>query len=162
MEAEDVAQDEHGDLARRQHLQGGHEGQRNGLGLLIAGLRAGRPGGRVFQEVVGIRLQPYDLPEPGRLGWLNIGHIPFPGSSAAGRTQHVEAPVGGDLVEPGAQRGALLGETAEGLPGGQQRVLQRVLGVLQGPEHPVAMHLQLPPVRLGQLPERLAIPGPRP
>ena len=45
---------------------------------------------------------------------------------------------------------------------GEQRVLQGVLGVLQGPEHPVAVHLQLAAVRLGQLPERVAVAGPRP
>src|SRR5215469_6066795 len=48
------------------------------------------------------------------------------------------------------------------LAGGRQRVLEGVLGVLEGPQHPVAVHLQLPAVRLGQLPERVAIPGPRP
>ena len=53
-------------------------------------------------------------------------------------------------------------EPFEALPGGQQRVLQGILGVLEGPEHSVAMHLQLSEVRLGQLPERVAVPGPRP
>ena len=36
-ESEDVAQDQDGDLARRQQLQGGHEGQRDGFALLVAG-----------------------------------------------------------------------------------------------------------------------------
>jgi hypothetical protein len=48
------------------------------------------------------------------------------------------------------------------LPGSQQRVLQGVLGVLEGSEHPVAVHLELSQVRLGHLPERVAVPGPRP
>ena len=81
--------------------------------------------------------------------------------SSAGRAKRVEAPVGGDPVEPPADRGAPL-EPSEALPSGQQRVLQGVLGVLEGSEHPVAVHLQLSAVRLGQLPERLAVPGPRP
>jgi hypothetical protein len=42
VESEDVAQDEDGKLARRQDLKGGHEGQGDGFGLLIAGLRADR------------------------------------------------------------------------------------------------------------------------
>ncbi len=84
VESQGVAQDEHGNLARRQHLQGGHEGQRDGFGLLIAGLRAGRPAGRVLQQGVRIRLQPYDLAEPGRLGRFNLGHVPLLRSSAAG------------------------------------------------------------------------------
>ena len=35
-------------------------------------------------------------------------------------------------------------------PGTQQRLLHRVLSVLERPEHPVAVHVQLPPVPLGQ------------
>src|SRR5881394_3840410 len=42
VESKDVAQDEDGHLARRQQLQGGHERQRDGFGLLVAGLRPGR------------------------------------------------------------------------------------------------------------------------
>ena len=116
---------------------------------------------RTLEEGVGIRLEPDDLAEPGRLGRFDAGHVPLLGRASAGRAARVEAPVGGDPVEPGAQRGASL-EPAEALPGGQQRVLQGVLGVLERSEHPVAVHLQLPPVRLGQLAERVAVAGPRP
>src|SRR5215218_6699785 len=139
----------------------GHEGQGNGLGLLIAGLRAERHLDRALEEGIGIRLQPYDLAEPGRRWWCNPRYVPLGGRASAGRAARVEAPVGGDPVEPGAQRGPSL-KRSEALPGGQQRVLERVLGVLEGSEHPVAVHLQLPPVRLGQLSERVAVPGPRP
>ena len=38
MESEDVAQDEDGELARRQDLKGGHKIQGDGFGLLVAGL----------------------------------------------------------------------------------------------------------------------------
>jgi hypothetical protein len=48
------------------------------------------------------------------------------------------------------------------LPGIKQRVLEGVLGVLEGSEHPVAVHLQLSTMRLGQLSERIAVPGPSP
>ena len=161
VESEDVAQDEHGELARRQDLQRGHEGQRDGFGLLVAGLRAGRRVDRTLEEGVGKRLEPYDLAEPGRLGRFNPGDVPLLGGAPAGRATRVEAPVGGDPVEPGAERGASL-EPAEALPGGQQRVLQGVLGILEGSEHPVAVHLELSAVRLGQLPERVAVAGPRP
>jgi hypothetical protein len=37
-----------------------------------------------------------------------------------------------------------------------------VLGVLEGSEHPIAVHLELSAVRLDQLSERVAVPGPRP
>jgi len=55
VESEDVAQDEHGDLARRQRLQGGHEGQGDGFGLLVAGLWPGRhvDGTLYAQQVLG-------------------------------------------------------------------------------------------------------------
>src|SRR5207237_7407679 len=87
---------------------------------------------------------------------------PRPGRARARWAATVVAPAGGDLVQPGAQGRALLGKPADALPGGQHRLLDGVLGVGDGAEHPVAVHLQLPPVRPGQLPERLAIPGPRP
>jgi hypothetical protein len=151
VEFENVAQDENGELARRQHLKGGHEGQGDGFGLLVAGLRAELHADRILEEGVGIGLEPYDLAEPGRLG---RGDVPRHGGSPAGRAMRVEAPVGGDPVEPGADRGAPL-ESSEALPGSQQRVLEGVLGVLEGSEHPVAVHLQLPAVRLGQRSERV-------
>src|SRR6266850_7312884 len=100
VEAEDVAQDEDGQLTGWQDLQGGHEGQGDGFGLLVAGLRAERHLDRTLEEGVGKWLKPYDLAEPGRLGRFNLGHVPLLGGSSAGRATRVEAPVGGDPVEP--------------------------------------------------------------
>ena len=54
---------------------------------------------------------------------FNLGHVPLLGRASAGRATRVEAPVGGDAVEPGAERGASL-EPSEALPSGQQRVLE--------------------------------------
>jgi len=140
MESEDVAQDEDGDLARRQVLQGGHERQGDGFGLLVAGLRVSGNVGRTVGEDIGIRLEPHDLAESGRFGRSIVGHVPLPGRSSAGGATRVETPVGGDPVEPGTERGASL-EPAEALPGRQERALERVLGILEGSEHPVAVHL---------------------
>ena len=50
VEPEDVAEDEDGELARRQELEGGHEGQGDGLGLLVAGLRAERCADRTLED----------------------------------------------------------------------------------------------------------------
>jgi hypothetical protein len=75
--------------------------------------------------------------------------------------QGVEAPVGGDLVQPGADRRAPL-EPGQAAPGRQQRLLQDVLGVLHRTEDAVAVHPKLVAVRLGQRPERLAVAGARP
>src|SRR4029077_11853641 len=90
------------------------------------------PGGRVARALevgVGKRLEPYDFAEPSRLWQFNLGDVPLLCRAAFGRAKRVQTPVGGDPVEPGADRGASL-ERCEALPGGQQRVLQGLLGVL--------------------------------
>src|SRR5712692_8327537 len=81
--SEYVAQDENGELARRQSLKALHEGQGDGFGLLVAGFRAERHIERALEEGVGKWLEPYDLAEPGRLGRFNVGHVPLLGGSSA-------------------------------------------------------------------------------
>jgi hypothetical protein len=56
--AQDVAEDERGALARGQQLQGGDEGQGDGLGGLVAGLRSGALVGEVAEQDVGVGFQP--------------------------------------------------------------------------------------------------------
>ena len=102
--SEYVAQDKYGELARRQDLQGGDKGQGDRFSLLVTGLRAGRQAGGTLQERVGEWLEPDDLAEPGRLGRLHPGNVPLLGESPAGRAARVEAPVGGNPVQPGTQR----------------------------------------------------------
>ena len=53
----------------------------------------------------------------------------------------LQAGVSGDPVEPGLERAAAL-ESGQGPPGVQQRLLERVLGVLQRAEHPIAVSVQ--------------------
>src|SRR5262249_27058032 len=88
---------------------------------------------------------------PGQIG---------PRPPAAG-PQRVQAPVGRDPVKPGAQRCPSL-VLAEPPPGGQQGLLQYVLGVLHRAEDPVAVQLKLAAVGVGQLAERAVVPAPRP
>src|SRR5207344_2854362 len=78
VESEDVAQDEDGHLARRQHLQGGHEGQRDGFGLLVAGLWPERLVDGVLEERVRERLQPGGLVARRRHGRFKLRHVPVP------------------------------------------------------------------------------------
>src|SRR5262249_32845601 len=80
----------------------------------------------------------------------------------ASRAQRVQAAAGRHLVQPGPDRGTAPAP-AQAPPGRQQRLLHRVLGVLRRAEEPVAVHLQLAPVGLDELTERLAVarPGPR-
>ena len=44
-------------------------------------------------------------------------------------------------------------------PRAQQRLLHRILGILQGAEHPIAVRVEWPPVRPHQLGERRLIPS---
>src|SRR5262249_59392587 len=103
VESEDVTQNKDGELAGRQDLQGGHEGQGDGFGLLVAGLRAGRPADRTLEQGVGVWLDPYDLAQPGRLGRLNLGDVPLLGGAPAGPAGRAGAPGCGG---PGQPRGA--------------------------------------------------------
>src|SRR6185437_6390875 len=87
-----------------------------------------------------------DLRGAGRLLPRPAGTVP----------QCVQAPVGGDPVQPGTQRGTAL-EPGQAAPGGQQGFLQQILGVLDRAEDAVAVHLKLAPVGLDQLAERLPV-----
>jgi hypothetical protein len=139
-------------------LQGGHEGERDGLDRLVAGLRARWAVGKPVEEDVGAGFQPDHLAEPGRLQRLNAGDRPVHAGPAAGGSERVEAAVGRHPVQPGAQRGSFL-ETGETLPGGQQRVLEGVFRVLHRAKDPVAVDLELATVRVGELTKRVPVAG---
>ena len=49
----------------------------------------------------------------------------------------------------------------EAAPRGEQRLLQQVLGVLRRADDPVDVQLELTPVRVGQLAERVLVAGAR-
>src|SRR5215211_7594315 len=150
-EAEHVAQRERGALAGRQVLKGADERQLDRLPGLVAGLRPGGAVRDVLQEDVRVRLEPDRLGPAGGLGRLNHGlYLPWTARSVA---QRVQAAVRRDPVEPRAHRGSAL-EGLEPPPSRQQRLLNEVLGVLNGAEDPVAVDLQLPPVRIGELSKR--------
>src|SRR6201999_4406334 len=102
----------------------------DGFVLFVARLRAERRVRRTLEEGVREWLEPHDVAESGRRGRLDPGNVPLLGRGPSARTQDVEAAVGRDPVEPRADRGATF-ETSETLPGGQQRVLEGVLGVLK-------------------------------
>src|SRR5262249_2538440 len=65
-----------------------------------------------------------------------------------------------DLVEPGADETALV-EAADAAPRARERLLHRVLGVVEGAEHPVAVREQLAAVRRHQLLEGVGVAGAR-
>src|ERR1035438_6067684 len=120
--------------------QRGDEGQRDGFALFVARLRAERHVDRTREERVGKRFEPGDFAERARLRRCDAGDVPRLGWAPAGGAQRIETPARGDAVEPGADRRASF-EPAEASPGGEQRVLEGVLGILERSEHPVTVHL---------------------
>ena len=71
---------------------------------------------------------------------------------------HVERDVRGDAVEPRARRGPAL-EPRQPAPRPQQRLLHRVLCVVQRPEHAVAVRQQLAVERLHEPAEGVLVAG---
>ena len=155
--AEDVAQHQHRALLRRQMLEAGDEGQRDPLARLVARLRAGSLVGDSFEEEVGVRLEPERLVPAGRLGQLRH---PLLLRASAVRPQGIERAIGGDPVQPSPKRGALL-EPWKAPPGGEQRLLEHVLRLLDRADDPVDVQLQLAPVGIGQLAKRVLVPTAR-
>jgi hypothetical protein len=139
--AEDVAGDQRRALSRRQDLERGQERQRDGLprdgyrlGLLVT--RRGR-----LEQQVRVGLQPRHLGKRVRRG--PPGAVP----------EHVQADVGGDPVQPGAELRSAV-EAGPAAPGFQERLLHRVLSLVERGQHPVAVDVQLTPVPFGQGRER--------
>jgi hypothetical protein len=98
------------------------------------------------------RFQPRDLARAGGARRL-VGAVVGTGQARGqhpppARLQRVQADVGGDPVEPRPDRRAAL-EAGVGAPRPQVGLLHRVLGVVRGAEHPVAVRHQLPAEPLG-------------
>ena len=134
--AEDVAQDQHRPLPRRQVLDGDDERQLDRL-----------PRHHRFLRVLG--------EHPVRVG-LQVQHLGASvrqlgrhGCAVVALLQEVEAGVRRDPVQPGPQRSVAI-ERLPLVPRSQERLLRQVLGVFVVREHPVAVHLQRTPVALGQ------------
>ena len=157
-EAEHVAQDEHGPLPGRQQLQGGDEGQRDRLAGLVPGLRVRARVGQPLEQDVRVGLAARSPRRAGSARGCRQPGESGPSRAAAGRRA---ARSGSGWWRPGTARSGPRSapRTRRALPGGQQRVLQRVLGVLHRPQDPVAVHLQFPLVAADELAERLPVPG---
>ena len=155
--AQHVAQHEHRALLRREMLKADDERQRDRLLRLVARLRSGSLVRHALEQDVGVGLEPDRLAPAGRLG--HLGH-PLVFRAAPARPQGVQRAVGGDPVQPGPDRRALL-ELLEAAPRGEQRLLEQVLGVLRRADDPVDVQLELAPVGVGQLAERVLVAGAR-
>jgi NADP-dependent 3-hydroxy acid dehydrogenase YdfG len=80
--------------------------------------------------------------------------------AAPARTEGIQRAVGGDPVQPGANRRPPL-ELLKAAPSGEQRLLEQVLGVLRRPDDPVDVELELTAIGVGQLAERVVVTGAR-
>ena len=156
-EAERVAEHEHGPLPGREVLQRGDECQSHRLSHFVARVRPRCRVHELFEQHVRVRLEPDRLAQASRLGRFDHGwNLPRAATPAA---QDVQAPVCRDPVEPGANRCSPF-ELLESAPGGKQGLLHTVFGVLDRADDPVAVELQLAPEGVGELAERIRIPGP--
>src|SRR5881397_3857932 len=82
-----------------------------------------------------------------------LAYLGRPRASACDRG---EADVRGDGVQPGGELRARLVAVGT-LPRAQHRFLERVVGVVERAEHPVAVQVERPPVWLDQKRERLLV-----
>src|SRR4051812_37434931 len=130
-------------------LQRGDEGQLHALPRQHASLRAQlrRPG----HQPVGVRLQPRDLGQRRAVRAQVGGQFATPPP-----LDERQRPVRRDLVQPRTDRPAVL-EPAQAPPGPIERVLNHVVGIVNRPQHPVAVRPQLLAQRPYQPSERLAV-----
>ena len=153
--AEHVPQDEHCALLRREVLQPGDKRQGGGFLGLVPGFRPRRPVGDPLEQDVGVGLEPDRFSGAARLG--QFGHRLEPLWPARARPQGVDGAVGGDPVKPRPDRCELI-ELLEPAPRREQGLLDQVFGVLGRADDPIAVQLQLAPVRLGQFAESVLVP----
>ena len=141
-----LAQDQHGPLPGRQLLQGGDEGEADRLpgdrhlGRVVVGAEDAAVGDRLQPAVLGQGVAGTGRCRHGR---PEIHRAGPPLASA----EEVEADVGGDAVEPGAQRRPSL-EAIDAAPRPDQRLLGGVLGLERRAQHAVAVAGELDPVLL--------------
>jgi hypothetical protein len=155
--AEDISQDEHRALLGRQLLQRCDERQLYGLAPLVAGI--GRAGPVLdSQPLIGVGLDPDRVVD----GYLRLGRRtvvdredPF-----GAPPDRVDTNVGRDTVKPCPER-ALTPVGGKRPPGPQQRLLERVLGVVDRSQHAVAVGLEGGTLPLEQPLEDLHVAAPR-
>ena len=131
VEAEHVAKYERGPLSGREMLERGDERQLECLPGLVARVWSGRSVADALQQNVRVGLKPGGLANAGRFGSVER-EVQRGWWSAPGVPQRVQAAIGRDPVQPGAQRRPLL-EAPGAAPGRQQRFLEHVLSVLHEP-----------------------------
>ena len=152
---EHLAQEQHGALRRRQVLDGCDEGELNALALFVARVRRGKA---LVRRLARVGLDPDRLRE--RLAEAAVrvggGQLLERQRALGAARDRVERRVGGDLVQPRAGRAAPV-EARQPAPGAQERVLQRVVGVVHRAEHAVAVRVQFAAMGLDEAAERVLV-----
>ena len=136
---DDVPKDQHGALAWRQELNGRQECELDRLARHDDGIGFGLPWRHLVEQSIGIRLQPGDLAER---------FEGAPARSSIVAANRVQADIRGDPVEPGSEGGRAV-KARPAAPRPQVRLLDGVLGLLEGPEHPVRVDVQLASIGFG-------------
>jgi hypothetical protein len=147
--AQHVPQDQRRPLPGRQDLQGDQERQLDRLPAddLLVGRVVGRDD--LVEQPVRVGLQP-----------RHPDARPLPGRPPGTAPQHVEAHVGGDAVQPGPEQD-VAAELVPVAPRPQVGLLERILGLVEAGQHPVAVDVQLAAVAFGQRGERRRVAGHR-
>ena len=133
--AEHVAQDQDRPLAAGQPLDRGQERELDALAAARSGPRGRRPASPALGEPL--------VRDTGTTGSGRRGRRSSSSRQALVAIRYSQV----SIDERPSKR-------SSAAPGAQQRLLDDVLGVLGRAEHPVAVHLERPPVRLDQLAER--------
>ena len=137
-------------------LEADDEPQLDRLLGLVASLRPGSLIRNAAEQGVGVGLQPHRLGVAGGLGHLGPALQIL--RAAPGRPERIEGAIGRDPVQPGTDRRAGL-EVLDATPRGEEGLLEQVLRVLDRPDDPVDVQLELTPVRVGQLAECILVAG---
>jgi hypothetical protein len=142
-------------------LQRRDKGELDGFPLLVTCFR---PGERVgdAELCVGVRLDPGRLDQRAAIPRARVRGRAVVNRQHASRSplDHAQADVSRDRVQPRTQRAAPF-ELGQPAPCLDQRLLDRVLGIVNGAEHPIAVRMQQPSVWLDQLGVGALVPQPR-
>src|SRR5262249_45819514 len=112
--------------------------------------------GNPLQQDVWEGLEPDHLTRRGRLQNPAWGrHHRW---SPSRRPQRVEAAVGSDLEQP-RPHGRSRRETRDAMPGGQERVLHRLLGILRRTQNAIAVNLKFPLIAVHEMAECFFVSG---
>jgi hypothetical protein len=115
----------------------------------------------VVEEPIGVRLQPREVGRRERPGAELRRRDSLVGDQAARPAlEDSQTGVGGDAVEPGAER-RIAPIRGSSLPGPQECLLECILRILERAEHPVGVNLELAAVALDELGERRLVAGRR-